>query len=239
MDKARVSERLLSIVADRDRASTMTGDLLETYSHTGKLSFWFALTRILLALAWRPTAAFAAAVITGGSVSIALFVAASRNLWSGQVHEPTLIFHADRFAEVSAYLSVLAVFACVRFGLRDRLWRISAVFSSLTAAFVYSLWIPHVQTILYVGLATSTVLSLSTDAMRRASGVTAAALVAGLLAKSAIERTIHTVVLHHWGPQGLLAWYLFFALYLLVPATEVIVCSLLHKRLSPAATIAK
>lgn len=238
MDKARLSESLLSIVADRNRASTMTGDLLETYSHARNLSFWFALTRIFLALAWRPAAAFAAAVLAGCSISVVLFVAASRHFWSVQVHEPTLLSHALRYADISMPLCVLTVFSCVRFGLRDRLWRISAVYASLTAAFVYSFWIPHVQTILYVALGTAILLSVSTDALRRASVVIAAALVAGLLTRSVVERTFRTVVLHHWGPQWLPAWYIGLALYLFVPAAEVIVCSLLHKRLSTAAAIA-
>lgn len=230
MDKAKVSESLLRVVADRNRAIAIAGDLLETYSHTGSLSFWFALTRVLLALAWRPTAAFTAAILAGFSVSVVLLLAVSRHLWSGQVHEPTLVFHAMRYADISMPLCVLTVFSCVRFGLRDHLWRISAAYANVTAAFVYSVWVPHVQIVLYVALAVTIVLSLSTDASRRASGVIAAALVTGLLTKFAVERTTHTVVLHHWGPQWLLAWYLFFALYFFVPAAEVITCSLLRQR---------
>ena len=229
MDKAKLSEKLLRVVADRHQASTIIGDLLETYSNANNLSFWFALTRILVALTWRPTVAFAAAVLAGFSVWVALLVAVSNHLWFGQVREPTLMFHAERYADLSMPLCVLTVFACVRFGVRDRLWRMSAVYASLTAAFVYSFWIPHLQTVLYVALAISLALSISTDAMRRATSVMAAALAAGLLTRSAVDRTIHTVALHHWGPQWLLAWYIFLALYFFVPAAEITVCSLLRQ----------
>lgn len=237
MDKARIAENLLSIVADRSRASAMTGDLLETSSRTGTFTFCFALTRIFLALAWRPIAAFAAAVLTGFSVSIALFVAASRHLFLGQVHEPTLLFHAQRLADVSRPLSVLAVFSCLRFGLRDSLGRISTVYACLTAALVYSFWVPHVQAMLSVAMVASIVLCLSTDTLRRASTVIAAALVVALLTQSAIDSIIHTVVLHHWAPNRFLAWYLLPALSL-APAAELIICGLLRKHLFHAATSA-
>ena len=229
MDRATVAETLLRAVAVKDRAREITGDLLETYSQAGAFSFWLAFTRLFLSFAWKPAAAFLVAAIVSFSFSTELFFVASRKLFAGPVHAPTLLFHALRYAEVSSPLWALAVFTMLRFGVRDRLWIVSAIYACLTTGFVYSYWIPQGHLILWIGSGVAVVLSLSTDRMRRATSVIAAVLALGVATNHFLEFALSRAVRHHLSPLS--AGISFFFLLLSVPFVETATCVALHRRM--------
>ena len=229
MGRANVAETLLRAVAVKDRAREITGDLLETYSQAGAISFWLAFTRLFLSFAWKPAAAFLVAVIVSFSFSTELFFVASRKLFTGPVHAPTLLFHALRYAEASAPLWALAVFTILRFGVRDRLWIVSAIYGCLTTGFVYSYWIPQGHLILWIGSGAAVVLSLSTDRMRRATSVIAVVLTLGVATNQFLVFILSMVLYNHFSSASAGTSSLF--LLLSVPLVETATCVALHRRI--------
>src|SRR6185312_13493476 len=63
MDKSNIAEWIVARVSDRPRASAVVGDLLEQSG--GSLpAFWFAVSRVVIAMSWRWAAGTIAAFVS-------------------------------------------------------------------------------------------------------------------------------------------------------------------------------
>jgi hypothetical protein len=122
MSDTPIAESVLSLIAGRDRAAAIMGDLAELSATRGRLWFWIAYFRTILTLAWRTPIAFA--------VGIASLTALDR-LWSFFFrHVPFRWWvnsHHPYVQQAIFYLALqlwfLIPFAIVRYGLKDRLVR--------------------------------------------------------------------------------------------------------------------
>lgn len=140
MRSQAIAERLLALVSDRARASSILGDLAEAGREKGTPWFWRAYTGVLASFAWRPVAAFAFAVgvawlggryYTGGGSFYSLSEVHST---TGGLATLILMNDAGRFS------AFIFLFAAVRFGLNDRLTRLAlgfAVLGSLVSWFFF------------------------------------------------------------------------------------------------------
>jgi hypothetical protein len=146
MRSALWAEWIIARLTDRTRAASMVGDLLETATQRGTLWFCFSVARIVLSLIWRPAIAFVAAFYVG------LFwrVFALR-VFMHLGHAP-----AERYAFAwwdpseplfsvmwfGAILWMAALYAAIRYGLRDKLAQLALGFCGLTTILVIYWRIP-------------------------------------------------------------------------------------------------
>jgi hypothetical protein len=232
MDRADIAQKLLQRVVAEERADEIIGDFLETHAQATPISFSLAFVCLFLSFAWRPFTAFIAAVFIGLVSWSVLFEKASRQLWLGQVHNSAVLSHAIQYVTVSAPLWAIAALTLVRFGVRDRLWIISAVYAGVTSAAVYSYWIPLERPIVWVGLGAAVVTSLSTDIMRRASLIVASLLALGLVVSHYQGAIIGQALSRHRTATtiGISVLLNLFS----VPFAQAVVCVALHRRITMA-----
>jgi hypothetical protein len=236
MDRADIAQKLLQSVVAEERASEVIGDFLETHSQATPISFSLAFVRLFFSFAWQPFTAFIAAVVIGFLFWWVLFYEASMQLWVGPGHNSALFSHAMQYRAVSAPLWAIAALTLVRFGVRDRLWTVSAIYAGVTSAAVYSCWIPLERPIVWIGLGVAVVTSLTTDIMRRASAIVASLLALGLVISHYQEAIIGQALSRHRTATtiGISALFYFFS----VPFAQAAVCVALHKRIITKRSIA-
>lgn len=178
---AAFAEWLVSRFMERSRAASIVGDLLEVTAKQGSHAFWFSIAGVLLSLAWRHLAGFAAALLC-----LYLFHALAmpphqpeQGLLVAAMRKPHSIqWISISLASLSVYLMMTAPYAVICYGFRDR-------FAQLTAAFlvpftvIYFLWsIPAVAVSGIVLAAAILIFSLSSAAGRR--GLLALAIVVAI-----------------------------------------------------------
>lgn len=171
MNKAIIAERVLRMVTDQESARTIAGDLIETYSRRRSLSFWLALSQLFLAFSWKPMLGIAAAALVWFVVDTELFFAFARGFLMKHLSALTPFPNRMLVVEASATLSALAAFALVAYGIKDRLWMMSTIYAAIAGALVFSFWVPAMQLISYLALGSMIVIGLSTQEMRRVSGI--------------------------------------------------------------------
>jgi hypothetical protein len=228
VDKARSTERILRIVANRDVARAMAGDLLET-GYKGEVAYWVSVARLFLNFVWRPLLGFLVAAIVSFWISAELFFISARHLVQGSFHAPELLFRSMQYVNISSLLWVLVAFALVRFGIRDRLWIMCALYAGLTTGVVYSYWMPKLHLFLWLGFAIAAMLSIGTSRTRRASAVIAIVLSIGLLTHMLFEFMTGAAARHRMVDPWI--EFLLASSFLVVPMVEVIMCVLLYQRI--------
>jgi hypothetical protein len=128
MPKTSSTEWLLARLTDRTRAAAIMGDLTELAATRGRLWFWTAYTRTLIALGWRTPAAIVAAIAF--SEYVRGHIAGFLGPRMFRINDPRLL--AWRHSNLSHFswtvsLSALNVlwivfpYVAIRFGLRNRL----------------------------------------------------------------------------------------------------------------------
>ena len=140
-DKARLAEWLLTRVTTRQRASAITGDLLEQHPDADSLIFWLTVTRLFFALGSRILLAPLFAVCSFAIPMVAFRLSA--DAWHHVPH------HFDPWMRVAAILMIASMFlwtvpalALVRFGRRDPVTIITfplALLLTLSSTFA---WLP-------------------------------------------------------------------------------------------------
>ena len=127
------TEWLLSCITSRERATAIIGDLTEIAATRGRLWFWIAYARTLVALGWRTPAAVLAAI-----VSIKYLRGRVLGLLLSVIHfngPPAL---AGRYSHLAVFswiasleavstLWILLPYAAIRFGLRNRLTYLAGI----------------------------------------------------------------------------------------------------------------
>ena len=229
MDRAKIIQKLLQNVVSAERASEIIGDFLETHSPSAMTLFNLDFVRLLLSFAWRPLTALLGAVVIGFLCSSLLFVKASRQLWVGPVQNSAMLSHAVQYARISAPLWAIAVFSLVRFGVRDRLWIVSALYACVSSAAVYSCWMPWDRPLVFAGLSVVVVISLSTDAMRRAFCLVAIVLALSLATDRLQEAGIGEAIRYHRNTTTIVISAVLF--FFTVPLIQAASCVALHRRM--------
>ncbi len=150
MDRARIAENLLRVVVSRDRARAMVGDVIEEHGTTRGTRFWIAFAKLFVAFAWRPVLAFTIAFLVGILFPFYLSVVAARHLFFGQMQPWASLFPAEQYGNFCGPLGTLAAFTLVKFGMRGRLWVVSAVCIVPAVLKVYSFWTPRLEQMAWV-----------------------------------------------------------------------------------------
>ncbi len=140
MPNATWAEWILAPLTSRARAASIIGDLLEATPHGGTLWFWFSVARIALSLIWRPTIAFVAAFYVGlfwRTFAIMAFLRVGHAPYERYAFawwEPSEpLFSVMWFGAV---LWTAALYAAIRYGLRDQLAQLALGFCGLITLLV-------------------------------------------------------------------------------------------------------
>jgi hypothetical protein len=134
MPKSTAAEWLLARLTTPDRAAAILGDLTEMAATRGRLWFWTAYLRTLIALGWRTPVAVLAAVVSvkylrRAAVHLVFYVI-------GFNHAPLVL--AGRYSHLAVFSSdvslvalftfwILLPYVAIRFGLRNRLTYLAGI----------------------------------------------------------------------------------------------------------------
>ena len=178
MFNAAVGEWVLSRATSRQRAAAIVGDLLER--DKGGWWFWSALARIVVALTWRRPVGFLAALCVSNLTIDVL----ARHIWRAYrlLHlKQQMPLTLQVFCFVCLIFWIMAVYAGIRFGWRDRATQLACICSAL-AAVTLSMW--SRPEILLTGMAATAGImgiSLVFGRFRRAAPVLIVGQLAGLV----------------------------------------------------------
>jgi len=219
------------------------GDLLEVSASRGRLWFWTAYTRTLIALGWRTPVAFLCAyafstwMATGAFPMIRSLV--RKHFRDAYHNAPRVIFHVSPWhAPLGICLTSLwfiLPFVLVRFGLRDRLAQLSCAIFLLTIPYITLLPAGVNFAGLFAIILVAAALSLR--AWRRhmivlAASIAPIAIATSLSLKIVLSPKIWYLFLPSGytlsGPQLQRALHLYRGLELCIAA---VVCSYLYRRL--------
>jgi hypothetical protein len=193
MFKARCAEYLLRGFVRREQAEEIVGDLLETYGRSSRVNFWFALLRVIVRFAWRPTTAVLVALAVFILSEFKLTTVAARRFGFGASKDVPLLFRSIWFASQSASLWALAAFAFLRYGLRDRSFWWGSLYAALCTFYVYSFWMPSIRIEFYVCCAVAALVSLSVSVLRRSTLVVAVSLVACIATRQVLSSLFYVL----------------------------------------------
>lgn len=113
MPNAAFAEWLISRFTERGRAASIVGDLLEVTAKQSGQGFWLAVAGVVLAAAWRPLAAFGAAVFY-----VYLLNAFARS--HSSLHQPPHTALFGLVAVVTVFLWMAVPYTLICYGIRDR-----------------------------------------------------------------------------------------------------------------------
>ena len=184
-------ESLLVLIAGRERAAAIMGDLEELAVTRGRLWFWYAYVRALISLGWR----------TGGSAFILAFLCVrfmyGSVIWWLMNHRTPSLMDAGLFGENNPLVRILCwnlsmmtaqflyfatPFVMVRFGLQDRLTRLACALF-LVSLPVYTLrpWVMDLSGVVTLFLLAA---ALAAPLWRRPLAVLAATLLPAVAVKA-------------------------------------------------------
>jgi len=133
MRKGSAAEWMLERAAGDVRGVAIYGDLLELAATRGRVWFWMAYVRTLVALTWRTPAAFACGtVVFAAMFRLRPTLPRMWWLWWAGMHHPYLT-RGTRYVALSLWF--LLPFVATRYGLQDRFVRLAiAVGAMVTLA---------------------------------------------------------------------------------------------------------
>jgi hypothetical protein len=166
MHNTALAEWTLARFTNKPHAAAMLGDLEEASVQKGDTWFWHSYLRILLACAWRPLVAYCVLISTYADHSLGSKVD-SIFLNSAKLHAPTQTQDAwlSGLSILVSMLSGVALYACMRFGLKDTLAKLSVVTTLIGIAGMAFWW----QPVLRIGICV-TALALFTINMSSPAG---------------------------------------------------------------------
>jgi hypothetical protein len=144
MRNALVAEWIITRLTDRNRAAAIIGDLLESVGEEKTFAFWLSVTGIVLSLSWRPIAGFAAAFFCNYfllTLSWHVYHPMGGNI---PAHDPSHIPLFNAFGLLIESLWIIAPYALVRYGFRERFAQLVVALSVLITALFWSWWKPSV-----------------------------------------------------------------------------------------------
>jgi hypothetical protein len=187
------AEWIIARLSDRDRAASIIGDLLESGGERNPVWFWWSVAGVVVSLTWRGLVGLAVAYECLSVLNHAKGLAQcpqGRGSWfavgyecpsSALVHQPphvwVPIFAVIGF--VSGLLCVIAPYAVVRYGFRDRFAQLTLALCAPSIVVGFYWWVPAVAFAYVVLVLTIISISGAFAYGRRALFVLAAALVCG------------------------------------------------------------
>jgi hypothetical protein len=231
MDSLKLLEGTLARFTPRDRAASILGDLTELSATRGRLWFYAAYTRTLIALAWRTPVALLCAYAFSSWVAIAAFTTIHGLFRSYYRHHPTasMAVWPKPFGDALIALWFVLPFVLVRFGLRNRIALLASSIFVLTIPY-FSLRSPGVN---LAAIATTAIVlaALCMSTWRRPMIVLAATVAPVALATNLSPKIWYVFLAKGYGhasPQLQWTMALYRALELCIAA---MVCSFLYRRL--------
>jgi hypothetical protein len=172
VDKHRLSEWILRRVCSSDRASEIMGDLLEQHSDS-RVRFGLAWAQVVLALSWRSAVGVTAAFFSLFVVSATYAHFTAGKFSSGPPANDIAYVHqawepwAAYLCLASLCLWTIAAISISRYGIGDRLTRLSALLSVLLTFSACVAWLPHATQVIAGALLLLLGGCLSHDVYRR------------------------------------------------------------------------
>jgi hypothetical protein len=236
-----LAEGLLARLTDPTRAAAIMGDLTEMAVARGRLWFFAAYLRILATLVWRAPAAFLCGCL---SLSFAIFLIGHRARYIPH-QEGTLTIVPQYLASLIPFAGVFLVgmaiplwflvpFGLVRYGARDRLVRLAALFALLSTAALFSLAVLSLTNA--VAALLLIVSTLFSPRWRKPMVVIAASATTGLAALVLFYDTLgklyHPHILNPYESHPV-AWMVAKMAAVVAMVVPAIVCSWMHDRILP------
>jgi hypothetical protein len=187
MPKTTPSESLLALITGPERAAAIVGDLVELSASRGRLWFWTAYTRTLVALTWRIVLAlFVAEAGREFMFNLAnLYFHVTPAAWRTTQAPHLLNSMGPPLACIMSTLWFVVPFAAVRYGLRDRFVRLTfAVAAGTTVAFLF---IPYASLLLATATLTLAAAAFLSNTWRKPLEVLAWTAGAGFLTIAAAD----------------------------------------------------
>jgi len=184
MRKGSAAEWMLERAAGDVRGVAIYGDLLELAATRGRVWFWMAYVRTLVALVWRTAAAFACGtVVFAAMFRLRPTLPRMWWLWWAGMHHPYLT-RGTRYVALSLWF--LLPFVATRYGLQDRFVRLAIAVGAMVTLAVL---LPVLPLLLVAnGLAVLTVVAAISSKEWRGAGLT----LAGTMAVSvSVEITLY------------------------------------------------
>ena len=189
-----LAESVLARLTDPTRAAAIYGDLLELAATRGRLWFFAAYARTLLALGWRiPVALFAAVVCREVVFNLAnLYFHVTPATWRSTGAPHLLGSMGPLLACVMSTLWFALPFAAILYGVRDRFVQLTfAVALGTTVAFLFIPWASVVCAAATLTIAVSALLSSTWRKPAEVLTWTAAAGILTLAAATSLRLTVH------------------------------------------------
>jgi hypothetical protein len=241
MRKGSAAEWMLARAAGDVRGVAIYGDLLELAATRGRVWFWMAYVRTLVALTWRTPAAFACGTVVFAAM-YQLPTALPRSWWrlwtANWIHHLYFVLGTQY---VVLLLWFLLPFIATRCGLQDRLVRLLLVVSVIETLGFLAPVVPLLA--VFNGLAVLTVVAAISSKEWRGAGLT----LAGTMAVSVlVEITLYWLANtgswyynhHRFGPHFnffrtgfALERHLFWKVMWMMFAVNAVVLALVSKRL--------
>jgi hypothetical protein len=231
MRKTQIAEWLLRRFTDDARAASMVGDLAEESATKGRAWFWWAFAGVLASFSWRPVAAFvfAAAVAWFGG----RYYAGGGSFYSlSKVHASTgglatLILMND----AGKFSAFIFLFAAVRYGLNDRLARLSLGFAVLGSVVSWFFFLDYMSAIAAAAVTVLCVHSLTSQKGRRSLTAIAVLWIAFMALEYAGLKIFRAGIDHFLGYRSAPAEYevWFYGCYFGALAIACILCTRVHR----------
>ena len=229
--KTSPAEIFLALFAGSDRAAAIMGDLAEMAATRGRLWFWAAYARTLVTFTWRIVLALFVADIGRQTIFdlFHLYIRHTPAAWRNATGSWLDLLNSSGplLACVMSTLWFALPFAAVRYGLRDRFVRLTAVVAlGTTLAFLCIPWASFVCAVATLILAAA---ALTSRTWRKPLEVllwTGAAGLTMIAAANAVRLRVLVLIVHSHGLLAGNAFALLFQTGLLVLA---FVCSRLHR----------
>jgi hypothetical protein len=206
MPHTPISESFLTLLAGRQRAAAIMGDLTELSATRGRLWFWTAYARTLFRLSWRIVLALFVAEITREFIFnlAAIFFHLTPPSWRTTHGASLLNSSGPLLACIVSTLWFVLPFAAVRYGLRDRF--VQLTFALALGATVTFLFIPWASLCVGGGTLLLAATAFVSQRWRSPLLVLAGTASAGLLTWASVA-VIRCLVFHPYGPRSILYRY--------------------------------
>jgi len=228
MPSSSVAEWILARFIDRNRASSIVGDLVETGQHRGDFWFWYSLSGVVVAATWRRLAGY----LAGSCLALYWMRLLDSSIHSVNAsHQPVQNEAAvlSVLQVLVAFLWINATYSSVRFGFRDPFAQLALAYSAVVSACVYYWWLPAVTVPCLVLISLISLLCVLT-AKRRAFIALTAAVCLGLAGVPPMLY-LGSVLHRHDQNASLLIYLVTLVMDLIQSLIAVAACSLMHRAL--------
>jgi hypothetical protein len=147
MRSASIADWILRRVVDKERATSMVGDLVEISRQKGMVWFWLSVMGVVVARVWRPMLGVTLVAYSGLWVSVQIFrilFGFPEGHFSG--HYPPDFWRPllEAAGFVGGFLGLAAAYSAIRFGVRDRFAQTVFAVAALCLGLIYGWWQPVV-----------------------------------------------------------------------------------------------